>query len=70
MDTEDLRNRFEHHPPETTTAVQAHEAVRGRLLAAALELNEFVPDGREKSLMVTHLEDAMMWANAAIARAS
>lgn len=26
------------------------------------------PDSREKSLALTHLEDAVMWANAAIAR--
>jgi hypothetical protein len=33
-------------------------------------LNELVPDSREKSLAITHLEEAVMWANAGIARES
>lgn len=31
-------------------------------------INERVPDSREKSLAITKLEEAMFWANAAIAR--
>jgi hypothetical protein len=27
-----------------------------------------LPEGREKALAVTHLEEVMMWSNAAIAR--
>jgi hypothetical protein len=38
----------------------------GRQLAAGI--NEKCPDSREKSLAITHLEETVMWANAAIAR--
>jgi len=33
-----------------------------------LELNEIIPDGREKSLAITHLEEVMFWSNAGLAR--
>jgi hypothetical protein len=31
-------------------------------------INEDCPDGREKSIAITKLEESVMWANAAIAR--
>lgn len=31
-------------------------------------INDKTPASREQSLALTHLEDAVMWANAAIAR--
>lgn len=45
-----------------------HEMVRENLKEEAVWMNEVLPEGREKSLAVTKLEEAMMWANAAIAR--
>jgi len=64
---DDLNNRFGFHPATPETGPM-HEAVRGNCLALASTLNSLVPDGREKSLMITALEEAMMWANAGIAR--
>jgi hypothetical protein len=34
----------------------------------ALTINSLCVEGREKSLAITKLEEAMMWANASIAR--
>lgn len=68
MDRQDITNRFEYHPPSTESVKNAHETVRATLLNATLDLGEFLPECRETSLFVTKMEEAMMWANAAIAR--
>lgn len=64
----DLATRFEYHPPRTQTAIEMHQDVRSECLSIALSFNESLPEGREKSLAITKLEEAMFWANAAIAR--
>ena len=67
MPTADIVNRFSYHAPDADK-VKAHEFVRGLCRTLAAELDEELPAGREKSLALTKLEEAMMWANAAIAR--
>lgn len=68
MDTAELKNRFAFHPAVTSARRELHEDVRYRCWDLANWINQKVPEGREKSLAVTHLEDVMMWANAAVAR--
>lgn len=64
----DLRNRFTYHAPsEQQTA--SYETLRSDALALAGVINDLCSDSREKSLAITHLEEAVMWANASIARA-
>ena len=65
---EDLERRFKHHPPKNTEVASVHEDVRSCCLVLARFINDVAPDGREKSLAVTKLEEVMFWANAAIAR--
>lgn len=67
MDDKDLQKRFTYHPPKGDQALR-YEMIRDRAHDFAAFINEKCPDSREKSLAVTHLEDAVMWANAAIAR--
>lgn len=64
-----LAHRFQFHPANTEAKQIAHESVRGILLEAADEIVKLTgPLSREQSLAVTKLEEAMFWANAAIAR--
>lgn len=67
MDSTELLNRFKYHAPDGDKA-KKHEAIRGNIYSAAEYINRVCPEGREKSLAVTHLEEAMFWANASLAR--
>lgn len=66
MDIDELRNRFGYHPatPET---IPLHENVRALSLELAVIFDQGLPEGREKALALTKLQEAAMWANAAIA---
>jgi hypothetical protein len=66
-DPEELRNRFTYHAPKEGQP-QKYEKIRFNGHNLAEMFNELVPDSREKSLALTKLEEAVMWANAAIAR--
>lgn len=67
IDGADLDNRFRFHPANPETG-QRHGVIRDACRDFAEFLNAQIPDGREKALAITHLEEVMMWANAAIAR--
>ena len=59
---------FDYHAP-TNERINKHENVRAACRTLAHSINIDCPDSREKSLAITNLEQAMMWAHAAIARA-
>lgn len=63
----DVENRFKFHPATEKTGPQ-HDQVRNTMLRVAKQMVRDLPEGRERSLVLTHLEEAMFWANAAIAR--
>lgn len=65
---EDLENRFMHHPPKDDVMIKLYATNRAYLLNVARHFSEACPQSRELSLAITKLEEAMFWANAAIAR--
>lgn len=69
MQTSDIDDRFDFHPATTAEKRGDHSSVRHACASLAHFINENVPEGREKSLAITNLEQTMFWANAAIARA-
>lgn len=66
--SEDIERRFSFHPASTQDTQNRHQQIRDMCKEVAHELNTQLTDGREKSLAMTHLEEVMMWSNAAIAR--
>lgn len=68
MAPEEIANRFAFHPAGTPDRAAAHDAVRNNCAQMADWLNSALPEGREKSLAITHLEEVMFWSNAAVAR--
>lgn len=68
MTPDDLENRFTYHPPVDEKRAYQHQLVREMCRETAEFFTETLPEGREQSLAVTKLEEAMFWANAALAR--
>jgi hypothetical protein len=67
IEQDDINNRFTYHPPSDTKATK-HVMIRESGKTLTEIINEMVPDGREKSLAITKIEEAIMWANAGLAR--
>lgn len=63
---DELRHRFLYHRPGPDAAA-LHAEISSRCLALALWLTEELPEGRDLSLALTHLEDVRMRSNAALA---
>lgn len=61
-----IDNDFGYHKATAETGPM-HDEVRAHFKALAIWASDWVPAGREQSLMLTALQEAQMWANAAIA---
>lgn len=66
MEISELKNRMTYHAPKDGQP-QIYQALREQGLLLMLHFNDVTPDSREKSLAMTHVEDAVMWINKAIA---
>ncbi len=66
MDTK-IENNFTYHAPKPGQPEQ-YEKLRDKAKEFAYLIAELCPQSREQSVALTHLETAVMWANAAIAR--
>lgn len=67
MTNEELESRFTYHAPKDGQP-ERYERIRYKAKMLAAYINENCPESREKSLALTKIEEAVMWANAAIAR--
>ena len=67
MEDSELITRFTHHPPKPEQ-IGIYREIRSRALELARYINGTVPDCREKAQAFTDLEDAVMHANAGVAR--
>lgn len=63
----DLATRFMYHAPKGDQPAM-YEALRAKGYELAILVVESTPECREQSLALTAIEEAVMWANAAIAR--
>lgn len=68
MTTDNLDHRFNYHQPSSQGIVSQHANTRDRCLKLAQYVDSVIPNSREKSLAITHIEEAMFWTNAGIAR--
>lgn len=62
-----IGNNFTYHSPKGDQA-ERYERLRDDAKQLAYLIKELCPDSRERSLAFTKLEEAVMWANASIAR--
>lgn len=62
-----IERNFTYCPPLPTQPPR-YNAMRSDAMKLALLVNRCCPPSRERSLALTKLEEAIMWANAAIAR--
>ncbi len=63
----EINKRFTYHAPKEDQPVRYTE-IRDAIKLIALGLCQQCPDSTERSTALIHLEEAVFWANAAIAR--
>lgn len=68
MDNEQITHNFTNHPPKDVPVSIILDELTDVFIRVALTLNENLPEGREKSLAFTNLEQCSMWSKAAVAR--
>lgn len=65
---EDIDQRFAFDGGLHLDCIAEHQSVHEGCRLLAHGLNDTLPEGREKSLVLTSLEQAMFWADAALHR--
>lgn len=63
---DEIAKRFGYHRA-TSDSAPVHNQVRQIFVNAATSLDLLIPDGCDKSLAMTHLQEAMHWCNSAVA---
>jgi hypothetical protein len=63
----DLDRRFTYHAPKPGQP-ELYVAIRDKARELAVLVSDAQPNSRERALAITAIEEAVMWANAGIAR--
>ncbi len=64
----EIKKRFTYHPPKDEKQVAKFKVLREYGLLIASTINELCPTSYEKDEAIKKVEEAIMWANASIAR--
>ena len=67
MNHDELENRYTYHAP-TEWQIERYERIRYKAKMLAAYINEQCPESTDKFLALTKVDEAVMWANASIAR--
>lgn len=62
-----IENNFKYHSPKEGQP-EKYQVIRDNAKDLAYFIEQLCPNSREKSLAMTKLEEAVMWANTSIAR--
>lgn len=68
ISNEDLKTRFTYSKPTSDETVAKYVSIRDKAYELATLVVTLAPPGRETSLSITSIEEAVMWANSGIAR--
>ena len=63
----DVDNVFTYHAPKPGQP-EKYEAIRDKAKEFCQLIDELTPESREQSIAATKIEEAVMWANAGLAR--
>lgn len=63
----EIETRFTYHAPKPGQP-ELYQRIRDRAKELAMLIDTVVPDCRERSIAITKLEEAVMWANVGVAR--
>jgi hypothetical protein len=63
----DIDYLFDYRPSNSDRQVKAHQLVRQDIKTTAQFIDKMLPESPEKTLAIRKLQEALMWANAAIA---
>lgn len=66
MEQKQLEHNFTYHAPDAQKR-ELHEHIREEAFSFACVINA-LPESREKAIAITKIEEAVMWANACVAR--
>lgn len=68
MKPEEVESIFDFHPALTEEKRELHQAVRGKAFVLADWFNDNLPDSPEKTLAIRRVQEAMFYANSAVAQ--